>query len=166
MAQSGNQAAGRCSGLRGYYAQKVQAGPKIASARSVCFAVRATGLQATPVLSPRYHISRGVGQTYHDSLVVHGRELTLFEVLMGRLAAKGHKLRAFAFVRNELPHVAKRVATLVQSITGKTRPRLSFITDGAAATRATRATSGCAGYGSRHDLLGPPRQRGNETNPR
>ncbi len=69
-----------------------------------------------------------------DGGFVRGRsksECSSFEVLTGRLAAKGHKLRAFAFVRNELPDVAKRVTTFVQSITGNISPRISFITDGA-----------------------------------
>jgi hypothetical protein len=46
-------------------------------------------------------------------------------------ATKGKTPRVFAFVRNELPNAAERLATLVRSVTGSTHPTLSLITDGA-----------------------------------
>ena len=58
-------------------------------------------------------------------------ECSSFEVLTGRLATRGRTPHVFAFVRNELPSAAERLATLVRSVTGSTHPKLSFITDGA-----------------------------------
>ncbi len=53
-----------------------------------------------------------------------------FEILTGRLAAKGQSPRV-AFVRSELADAAQRLARFVQSVTGCAQPRLSVITDGA-----------------------------------
>lgn len=65
---------------------------------------------------------------------VRGRgktEIRSFEILTGRLAAPGEKLRVFACVRSELPDVTERLASLVQTHSGASQPRLSVITDGA-----------------------------------
>jgi hypothetical protein len=69
-----------------------------------------------------------------DGGFVRGRgqaEIRSFEILTGRLAAPGEKPRVFACVRSELPDVAERLASLVQTHSGTSHPRLSVITDGA-----------------------------------
>ncbi|KAF7961883.1 hypothetical protein AWV80_28375 [Cupriavidus sp. UYMU48A] len=69
-----------------------------------------------------------------DGGFVRGRrksECSSFEILTGRLAAKGLSPRVFAFVRSELADAAQRLARFVQSVTGCAQPRLSVITDGA-----------------------------------
>ena len=69
-----------------------------------------------------------------DGGFVRGRgkaEIRSFEILTGRLAAPGEKPRVFACVRSELPDVAQRLTSLVQTHSGTSHPRLSVITDGA-----------------------------------
>ncbi|MGF6641724.1 ISKra4-like element ISBte2 family transposase [Paraburkholderia sp. MM6662-R1] len=69
-----------------------------------------------------------------DGGFVRGRgktEIRSFEILTGRLAAPGGKPRVFACVRSELPDVAERLTSLVQTHSGTSHPRLSVITDGA-----------------------------------
>ena len=69
-----------------------------------------------------------------DGGFVRGRrksECSSFEILTGRLSAKDQTSRVFAFVRNRLPDIAERLATLVKATSGSDRPRLSVITDGA-----------------------------------
>ena len=69
-----------------------------------------------------------------DGGFVRGRakaEIRSFEILTGRLAAPGEKPRVFACVRSELPDVAQRLTSLVQTHGGTSHPRLSVITDGA-----------------------------------
>jgi hypothetical protein len=69
-----------------------------------------------------------------DGGFVRGRakaEIRSFEILTGRLAAPGEKPRVFACVRSELPDVALRLTSIVQTHSGTSHPRLSVITDGA-----------------------------------
>jgi hypothetical protein len=66
-------------------------------------------------------------------------ECSSFEVLTGRLATKGRTPHVFAFVRNELPNAAERLATLVRSVTGSTHPKLSLIPMAQMACRPSRA---------------------------
>lgn len=69
-----------------------------------------------------------------DGGFVRGRrksECSSFEVLTGRLSARGQTSRVFAFVRNRLPDIVARLTTLVKTTTGSDQPKLSVITDGA-----------------------------------
>ncbi|MGF6935144.1 hypothetical protein OKW41_004306 [Paraburkholderia sp. UCT70] len=61
----------------------------------------------------------------------HKSECSSFEILTGRLTTKDQTSRVFAFVRNRLPDVAERFATLVKAASGSDQPKLSVITDGA-----------------------------------
>lgn len=69
-----------------------------------------------------------------DGGFVRGRrksECSSFEVLTGRLSARGQTSRVFAFVRKRLPDIVDRLTTLVKATTGSDQPKLSVITDGA-----------------------------------
>jgi hypothetical protein len=69
-----------------------------------------------------------------DGRFVRGRrqsECSSFEVLTGRLFAKGQTSRTFAFVRNRLTDIAPRLSSIVKAATGSCNPRLCVITDDA-----------------------------------
>ena len=68
-----------------------------------------------------------------DGGFVRGREEVRpasFEILTGRLAASGVKPRVFACVRSEVPSIADRFSSLLQTCAGTTSPKVCVITDG------------------------------------